>query len=449
VSLPSFSPASGRRSPLLYTRGPSLPWVPMPENDSYVVKAAEVVVKYFDACKRTDKDKLFTTLEDFQRADPKKKRLVVIGCTGSGKSTLMNILGGWRYVQSKDTDYQFVWKDKGEGENAKKPIFEAGASASAVTQKTSYANMDFRGDEERELIVVDTPGHDDPAGNDIEKKDAQDKLGELATDLHNKLKAFGHVHAILVLHNDVYSNRLNPATYQVLKLVDEKFKQASETSSVWNHVIIGYSKCNSFETSWRASLVQKKANLQSAIRDAIKGCDQDVPVIELGGGEIEPPPPSHDETDGLEKLWEFVENAQPLSTAELRPFEGPHEKFRKVVQQRDEAEARAKAAAIYFAVLIKLTVVWLGLLSRNMMMPSFIQLFLGNIFSSLLDELLILAAVVYYLGPQDVLYSLKHGYATWVEPKVGPYVESIAGPVTASPHWAKVRGAFRSKKKGD
>ena len=60
------------------------------------------------------------------------------------------------------------------------------------------------------------------------------------------------MHAILVLHNDVISNRLNPATYQILKMIDEKFVKAGR--SVWDHVIVGYSKCNAFETSWRSGL---------------------------------------------------------------------------------------------------------------------------------------------------------------------------------------------------
>ena len=183
--------------------------------------ARNATAAYVSTCKRTEKDKIYTTLEDFTRADS-KRRLVVIGCTGSGKSTLLNAMAGWRYVQSAETDYEFRWKQKtkqaGDASVEVAPIFETRAATDSVTKKTSYANIEYRGDPERELIVVDTPGHDDPAGNDIDSKAARDALGEIAADLHNKLKALGHVHAILVLHNDVVSNRLNPATYQILKV---------------------------------------------------------------------------------------------------------------------------------------------------------------------------------------------------------------------------------------
>ena len=45
---------------------------------------ADATVGYLNSSKRADKDALFSTLEDFTRADPNKRRLVVIGCTGSG-----------------------------------------------------------------------------------------------------------------------------------------------------------------------------------------------------------------------------------------------------------------------------------------------------------------------------------------------------------------------------
>jgi len=390
----------------------------------------DATLGYINSSRRVDKDKVFTTLEDFTRADPTKKRLVVIGCTGSGKSTLLNVLGGWRYVQSKDTDYQFVWQKKGDGETTSSAIFESAASSDSVTKKSGFANLHFRGDAERELIVVDTPGHDDPAGGDIDSQEARDVLGAIAADLHNKLKALGHVHTLLVLHNDVIANRLNPATYQILKMVDEKFEKAGVNGSVWEHVVVAYSKCNSFETTWRGGLESKKRALQASIREKISGCSVDVPVLALGGGEIDPPPPSHDEADGLEKLWEFISAAEPLDTTQLMPFEGADVKWQKMIDQRDQAEARAKAALIYAMVLFKLFVVLASLFWRHAMLPGWMSMLLFN-FPGLIDEVLIVGVFVYWVGPQDVIYSLKHAYTTWVEPKVGPYIEQILGPSAA------------------
>ena len=405
-----------------------------PDKIKSVIQTASA--KYIGSSKRSAKDKLYSTLEDFTRTDPSTKRLVVIGCCGSGKSTLLNVLAGWRYVQSKETDYQFLWQKKkrtvGEGENALveelDPLFQSAASSDSVTKKSSFANISYRGQADRELIVMDTPGHDDPAGNEIDSKEARDALGEMAADLHNKLKALGHVNTILVLHNDVISNRLNPATYQILKMVDEKFKKAG--GSVWKHVVIGYSKCNAFETSWRSGLEGKKASLKKAIRDKIQACDVDVPVLTLGGGDIEPAPPSHDEADGLELLWEHLESSGPLDTSQLQPFEGADVKWQKLIDARDEAEQKAKAAVLYVAVMLKLGVLLWTLVFRHAMLPLPLQFLTLNA-PGLLDESLIVAAFVYWLGPQDVLYSLTHFYKVWVEPKAQPYIELVIGPPKA------------------
>merc|ERR1719311_963805 len=70
---------------------------------------------------------------------------------------------------------------------------------------------------------MDTPGHDDTAGRDLDDEEGRDVLRAQAADLHNKLKALGHIHTILVIHDQVASNRLNPATFTILKMLDEKF----------------------------------------------------------------------------------------------------------------------------------------------------------------------------------------------------------------------------------
>ena len=167
---------------------------------------------------RTARNTLFTTPDDFARMHPSSQRMLVIGCTGAGKSTILNIMAGWRYVQ-RPPDYEFVWEAPAEGDEA--PLFEAGEGTDSVTRRTAFANLNWFGDAKRSFVAVDSPGHDDPSGADIDSPEAREKLGELAADLHNKLKAMRHVNTILVLHNDVLSNRLNPATYTILKAARE------------------------------------------------------------------------------------------------------------------------------------------------------------------------------------------------------------------------------------
>lgn len=387
-------------------------------------KASQVVK---DLSVRSDINSLFSTLEDFHRVDPVLKRLVVIGCTGSGKSTLLNVMGGWQYTQREENDWAWKWEGLQDDPNAT-PIFEAVSSAEAVTKKSSFANVHWFGDKTKPFVVVDTPGHDDPEGADIEDEKSRERLGELAADLHNKLKALGRVDAILVIHNDVHSNRLNPATYTILKMIDEKF--AKVDVNVWSRVIIAYSKCNEQSTDWRSQLTKKRDDLRAAIHDKIpRSKDIHIPVINLGGGVVagkdkkEPTTPSD-----FQVLHDFLTDnkATPLNTEKLQPFEGAEVKWQKVLDDKDRAEAQAKAAIIYMAVSFKIAVLLAMLFSRSFVLPGFLSVLLLNLeVFGILDELLIIGIFVKWIGPQNTFYSLCTLHEIWVKPQVDKLVASF------------------------
>ena len=123
-------------------------------------------------------------------------------------------------------------------------------------------------------------------------------------------------------------------------MVSEKFAKAE--TSVWKNVVVAYSKCNAHETSWRSELASKKAKMQATIREKLASCDIDVPVLALGGGTIDPKPPSAEMTDDFEELWEFVCAAQPLDTTRIQPFEGADVKWQKIIDAKESAEAQAR-----------------------------------------------------------------------------------------------------------
>jgi hypothetical protein len=105
---------------------------------------------------------------------------------------------------------------------------------------------------------------------------------------------------------------------------------------------------------------------------------------------------------------------------------GADVKWQKMIDAKDEAEARAKAALIYVAVLLKLAVLGAVLFWRHMMLPAWLSMLLLNM-PGIYDELAIVGACVYWIGPQDVAYSLKHFYKTWLGPRVEPYAEQYLG----------------------
>ena len=187
-----------------------------------------------------------TAVGDFKRypPDPKCKRVMVIGGTGAGKSTLLNILGGCKLVES-ESDQEFSWPDQ-------QPVFFEKLSTDSVTQETSCAIMRWFNHPQKVFMAIDTPGYDDTAGN-IENAGGRSKLRELAADQHNKMKALGHIHTILICHDQVRTNRLKQVILDVLKMLDEKTE-----GQCWNNIVVAYTMCNEHETSWRRQLAKKK-----------------------------------------------------------------------------------------------------------------------------------------------------------------------------------------------
>jgi len=201
------------------------------------------------------------------------------------------------------------------------------------------------------------------------------------------------------------SNRLNPATQTVLKMVGEKFAKAE--SSVWKNVVIAYSKCNEHESSWKAGLKEKKSALQKLICE-LSGTSVEVPIVTLGGAEAENGGASGSATKGYDELWKFVDEAVPLDTTKLQPFEGSDIKWQKLINAKDEAEALAAAAVSHMMVVFKLSALCGFLFWRAMLLPTFLGLLFLNLPATAFDELAILLFFVYRMGPTHVRLSLQH-----------------------------------------
>lgn len=330
---------------------------------------------------RSDFDKPYFTTADFERTVPEHKRMVVIGCAGSGKSTLLNKLAGCEKVwvdrtdTHNDTDHgSFEWKAS--------PIFESGHSLDSVTKCSAFANLKYMGRAERPFIAVDTPGHDDPnGGRDIvDEAAARDFLDGQAADLHAKLRAMGRVHAIVVVHNDVHSNRLNPATYELLRKVDEMFAthdtngsqtagtDGRTTTSVWEHVVVCYSKCDADSRGWRDGLAEKRRAMQAALRAAVPSCTLDVPVLALSGVAVGGAGNAALDR-GFEALWDFLQAAPPLPTAGIRKFAGLSARVGALAAARDAAVRCAEARRDFPAVSGNFLTLVVLLIVRSCLLP--------------------------------------------------------------------------------
>jgi len=381
---------------------------------------------------------LYSTLEDFMRADPSLKRVVALGLTGCGKSTLLNVTAGWEFVQSS-LDHCCRFRPR----QGREPLFKPSeVSRRSETKKLAFARVDWFGQSDKPLYVIDTPGPDDSEVRDLARRETRELLRRRATDIHNKLKALGHVDLILILHSDPIGMRLTQPMYELLRLVDEKFRAGGRP--VWDHVAVAFTRCNEVDSTWRRDLAKKRMEMQQGIRDETS-CTVDVPVFFLGGLQPErhPARPRAGPSEGrsrsrsrsplrgrdpganssvtiseFDKLWQLISQATPLDTSDLQPFHGADVQWERMLRRQDELEAEAKAARIYLGVVARLAVLLAFLYWRASMVPDVVGRLLLNLMGPF-DEVCIILFLVFWIGPSDVFFSLRHAYRTWLQPLCG------------------------------
>jgi GTPase SAR1 family protein len=322
----------------------------------------------------TERNSLFITNEDFSRTDPSLKRLVVVGCCGSGKSTLLNKLSGFK-LEWNEEHSMFMWDST--------PIFESKSHVNSVTKHTTYAIIDsFH--YKNGLLVVDTPGHDHRDLPNVDSKEVRDKLAEDATDLYDKLKRMGHLNTILVLHNDVHSNRLNPATFTLLQKIDEMF--ADTDKNIWDHVVIAYSKCDGDTNGWKSNLDEKCLELQREIKSKFPKCPKSIPIYTLSGVEL------GNESVNYKDLSEFINSQENLETNKLVKFKGLDVRLEHIIVERDLQQRMLNARLYFNVIMFQFTLFVICILFRNIAM-SFWN------FSGPYDEIFLLLLFIYLIGP--------------------------------------------------
>ena len=279
-------------------------------------------------------DQCYTRVSDFKAADPTLKRIVILGSSGSGKSSMLNAMAGWRLVQEmKSPDLRCRWAaPRCKPVNQPMP-FKAACSVRSVTAETGLAYAHFRSDTvDGTMLFVDTPGYDDTSATDgdiyniersstsegIAASNLRDELRAIHKDKLDKLKALGHIHTIVLVHKDIASNRVDPVFIWQLKMLDETFGE-----DVWKHVVVAYSHCNPYETTWRSGIPARKVALREAIQRVTR-CTIDVPVLTLGASEPDDQP-SHETIHKLDEQYYALRREitrisreyGPLSTAQL------------------------------------------------------------------------------------------------------------------------------------
>lgn len=232
----------------------------------------------------------------------------------------------------------------------------------------------------------------------------------------------GHAHLILVLHSDPYANRLNPATFTILRMVKEKFADAS--SDVFRNVVFAYTRCDEEARGWKTNMEPwggragggkrgKRSEMANQIRTRF-GLDPstpDVPVLCLSGVETGGATPPD-----FEKLWALLEAAPELDTSKIRPFEHVADKIAALVGERNAAVLLADAHRAKFTVLLSFAALGAFLCWRALL-PRFLAKILLN-WDGPEDEIVLFTALFQFLGPSRVLAAARvlyddHGRARW------------------------------------
>ena len=171
---------------------------------------------------RTEKGPGSAYLVDDVRMNGRKK-LLVIGKAGTGKSSLCNVLTGVAHDAS---------------------VFPVSSGAASCTRKTQMANVFYNGEGEKPVTLIDTEGFD--ATNDLEN-DAR-IIGELVANLQNKCD---HVNVFCIAIN-ANNRRLDGALVGMMKIFEEMFGH-----DFWEQVVIVFTQ---FEMSPKAIRRRQKNN---------------------------------------------------------------------------------------------------------------------------------------------------------------------------------------------
>lgn len=187
-------------------------------------------------------------------------RIVVLGATGDGKSTLLNIFAGYRASVAADSDTSgLAWKYKARV--VERPLFEANYCADSVTMETAMAVTRWLGTGER-VVLVDTPGVLDSREGEANYEEKAHIQRNRNGDMHAKLKHLKKTSAVLVLHSDFHGNKLDSSNAQLLKDLAGMFESAG--GAFWRCVIVGYSKMNT-QANWRVVFDRKRGQPQTAL----------------------------------------------------------------------------------------------------------------------------------------------------------------------------------------
>ena len=249
-----------------------------------------------------------TELESFALIPEDIPRLLIIGETRTGKSSFCNKMAGvyYKFVETpiyqqkppkprntksqqasghnnddSDSSDSSSSGDDNNSNNEKgklirikvdiivdpkeeKEIFKSGSGQNSETQTTSWAQVNFLGNEKKPLIIIDTPGL-----NDISKE----KANEHRSDLQGKLAALRRIDLVIIWLGKQElggGGGFHNSTFDMLRDVIELF---GGNTHLYKHFAIGFGCCDEFDKNWLFKIDEKQEQWQNMLQKEFFGKD--------------------------------------------------------------------------------------------------------------------------------------------------------------------------------
>ena len=235
-----------------------------------------------------------------------QKVVVVLGKTGSGKSSLCNVMAG----KSHDD------KD-----------FPTSSDVKSCTHDVKSQKVNFLGDQDRPVTLVDTIGFDDPDRND---------KTEVITEVIKKLT--DHVDTFVIVVNG-QNPRLDGSLERMLKIFGEAF-----TNAFWRHVVVVFTRLSMDEHS-TLRRCQKRQNrsddewARQFLAEVEKLAGVSLKYLFIDALHLESGDELRKYVDSMEELYKFISTSKGLKTDKEKQTEFVINCMQEEHQKKDD-EAR-------------------------------------------------------------------------------------------------------------